>query len=285
MNYPTLSDIEIRWRTSGSGICIIVEGENEQADPWFYKQWFGDRSRELTFFPQDGWEKVAQAVIELRERGVIKKVYGIADRDFEAYIGIDEPFPQDGLLRTRKYTLENYQLDASCWFNWARQFTERQPWEGWHTVEEVQTHIETLYQECLILSAYNWTLYQAKKLNSEAFMGLPQKEREYSKHPKALKDRDVVEQLRIIQAKVTSDDDWGQIYTDQLHYLRTLSFTQLEEVVSGKYVLNLLHERFPLKISGKQAWDDILAAYMYHCPTPPDDLEDLVERILQDARS
>ena len=247
MNYPNLSDIEIRWRTSGSGICVIVEGETEQADPWFYNKWFGHRSRELTFFPQDGWEKVVQAVAELRETVGMKKVYGILDRDFETYIGPDEPFPQDGLLRTRKYTLENYLLDAPCWFNWARMFTERKPWEGWNTVEEVQAHIEALYQECLMLSAYNWTLYQAKQLNPGAFMDLPQKEREYYEHPKALKDRDVVEHLRIIQAKVTSDDDWGKIYTDQLRYLRTLSFMQLEEVVSGKYVLELMFERYPLQ--------------------------------------
>lgn len=286
MNYPNLSDIEIRWRKSGSGICVIVEGETEQADPWFYNQWFGDRSRELTFFPQGGWEKVAQAVTELRERVGIKKVYGIVDRDFEAYIGPDEPFPQDGLLRTCKYTLENYLLDAKCWFDWSQQFTQRTSWPEWDTVDDVQTFILHLYQECCDLSAYNWTLHYAKKIDKEAFKLIPEKERVYKSHPKALTNMgDLIHYLRSIQDKMEIEVDLGARYTSRIKELQTLRFPQLEEVISGKYVLTLLRERFPLKISGTRAWDDILDAYMYHCPTPPDDLKALVERILQDARS
>ena len=39
--YPTFTEIEVAWRASGSGLCIIVEGETELQDPWFYQQWFG----------------------------------------------------------------------------------------------------------------------------------------------------------------------------------------------------------------------------------------------------
>lgn len=66
MVYPTLSEIEVKWRASGSGVCIIVEGETELEDAWFYNYWFGNRSREVTFFPQDGWEIVVDAVMTLR---------------------------------------------------------------------------------------------------------------------------------------------------------------------------------------------------------------------------
>jgi hypothetical protein len=59
----------------------------------------------------------------------------------------------------------------------------------------------------------------------------------------------------------------------------------LEAAVSGKYVLKLLHERFPLQLSGNQAWDDVLGAYYNGCPNPHSDLVMLVDLILQDARS
>ena len=89
-SYPTLSDIEMRWRAAGSGVCVIVEGQTEQDDAWFYNYWFGDRARQVTFFPQNGWEHVVDAVAELRAR--FKMVYGIIDRDFETLVEA-EPFP------------------------------------------------------------------------------------------------------------------------------------------------------------------------------------------------
>ena len=107
MAYPTLSEIEVKWRASGSGVCIIVEGETELEDAWFYNYWFGNRSREVTFFPQDGWERVVDAVTTLRIKLDAKRVYGIVDRDFEENVVYD-PFPSHGILRTLKYTLENY---------------------------------------------------------------------------------------------------------------------------------------------------------------------------------
>jgi hypothetical protein len=63
--YPALSEIEIAWRKSGIGVCIIVEGETELEDAWFYKQWFDYRAKEISFFPQDGCEKVENAVAAL----------------------------------------------------------------------------------------------------------------------------------------------------------------------------------------------------------------------------
>lgn len=63
-SYPTISDIEMRWRASGSGVCVIVEGQTEQDDAWFYNRWFGNQAREITFFPQDGWTRVVDAVVE-----------------------------------------------------------------------------------------------------------------------------------------------------------------------------------------------------------------------------
>ena len=101
----SLTDIEAKWRAAGSGVCVIVEGETEQDDPWYYNKWFSDLAREVTFFHQDGWLQVVTAVAQLRQLLGEKKVYGIIDRDFET--PVYAPFPPDGLVRTQKYTLEN----------------------------------------------------------------------------------------------------------------------------------------------------------------------------------
>ena len=283
MVYPTLSDIEVKWRASGSGVCVIVEGETEQEDAWFYNTWFGDRAREVTFFPQDGWEQVVAAVASLRTRLGAKKVYGIIDRDFvDPTYG---PFPTDGVLRTRKYTLENYLLDHRCWFKLVHPHTLRDPKPGWDTEAEVRATIESLYRECIPLSAYNWTLRQAQNLNYAAFAGLPEKEKAYARHPKTLENwTDVPARLRGIQTRMGLPNDLGRLYTDRLAALQALTPADLEQVVTGKAVLTLLHERCRHPLS-KQMWDGILGAYVDTCPNPPTDLKTLVDLILGDACS
>ena len=285
ITYPTLSDIEVKWRASGSGVCVLVEGETELEDAWFYNTWFGSRAREITFFPQDGWEKVVDAVATLRARLGAKRVYGIIDRDFEEDISYP-PLPANGVLRTPKYTLENYLLDAECWCRYIHPHTLRDPKPGWNTPDEAQTTIESLYQECLSLSAYNWTLRQIRNLDYAAFKALPEADKSYCGHPKALENLgDVPTRLRHLQARMGLSDDLGQMYTGRLAVLRMLALGDLERVVSGKVVLKLLQERFPLRLSGRQAWDDVLSAYMYTCPDPPADLVTLVDLILKDAHS
>ena len=105
--YPTPTEIEIKWRKSGSGVCVIVEGETDLEDAWFYNQWFGDQAKQVTFFPQNGWTEVINAVAVLRTTLGDKSVYGIIDRDFSPRTTYP-PIPDDGILRTPKCTLENY---------------------------------------------------------------------------------------------------------------------------------------------------------------------------------
>lgn len=285
-SYPIISDIEMRWRASGSGVCVIVEGETEQHDAWFYNYWFGDRAREITFFPQDGWEHVVEAVAELRVRLGDRAVYGIIDRDFETVVGV-EPFPDSGVLRTPKYTLENYLLEAECWFKCIQPHTLRAPKPGWQTSGQVQTTIRGLYQQCLPLSAFNWTLKQARTADPAGFASLPRKDREFrGEHPKALTGLgDVSGHLRSLGARLNLAADLGFMYEERLAHLQGLPHDQLEEVVSGKFVHNLLSEQFPLKLSGERSWDDMLSAYLFHCPHPPADLRHLITAILSDARS
>jgi len=285
MNYPTLGEIEVKWRASRGGVCVLVEGETELEDAWFYNTWFGSRAREITFFPQDGWEQVVVAVTDLRPRLGAKCIYGIIDRDFEGQTDYP-PVPDDGILHTPKYTLENYLLDPECWFKYVQPLTLRTPKPGWNSPEEARATIEELYRECLPLSAFNWTLRQARELDHAAFKGLRDADRQYKEHPSALDNLgDVAGYLHGLQTQMGIADDLGQKYTDRLAHLQALSLANLEQVVSGKYVLNLLRERFPLQLSGRRAWDDVLGAYVHGCPNPHPDLSDLVELILQDAHA
>lgn len=279
-DYPTLTKIEAEWRAAKSGLCLIVEGETDQADPWFYQRWFGAASRRFTFFPQDGWEKVQTAVSALRASLGRRKVYGLIDRDFEPAPSYP-PLPPDGVVRTAKYTLENYLLDAECWFNTVHPFTLRQAKPGWNTLAETQTTIAELYRQCLSLSAYNWVLRQARTANPVGFATLP--DREYREHPRGL-PADTVGTLRAVQTHLGLTDDLGQLYLDRLAWLQDQPFTEWEQLVSGKYVLKLLRETFPLGLSGRQAWDDMLGAYMRECYEPPPDLVTLLEAIWQDAQ-
>ena len=284
-SYPTISDIEMRWRASGRGVCVIVEGQTEQDDAWFYGRWFGDRAREITFFPQNGWQHVIDAVAELRLRLGSKTVYGIIDRDFETAVGT-EPFPHSGVLRTPKYTLENYLLEAECWFKCIQPYTLRAAKPGWQTPAEVQTTLHDLHRQCISLSAFNWTLKQARSADPVGFATLPDKEGEYLEHPKALPGLgDVPDYLRHLNARLRLAVDLGQVYEERLAYLQSLSHDQLEEAVSGKFVHKLLFEQFPLKLSGQRSRDDMLSAYLFHCPHPPADLQRLVAAILDDAHS
>ncbi len=285
--YPTLTDIEIAWRTSGSGLCVIVEGETGLDDPWFYQQWFGNDARRFTFFPQDGWEKVEQAVAALRTTLGEKKVYGIRDRDFAPLIA-GQPFLDFlglGICLTPKYTLENYLLDPKCWLSLVRPYNQRTPKPGWNNLAEAKTTLTELYQQCLPLSAYNWILKKARGLNRVAFTALPEKDRIYKEHPKALANLDVPAHLRNLQAQMSLANDLSQMYSDQLAVLQSMPFPGWEEVVSGKYVLKLLQENFPLKLSGQKAWDDMLGAYMNQCPDPPDDLKNILDLIWEDSQS
>jgi hypothetical protein len=145
----------------------------------------------------------------------------------------------------------------------------------------VQVTLLGLYKECASLAAFNWTLRQARLLNPAAFHALRRSDQEYKEHPTALANLgDVSVFLRGLLPQATLGVDLGQMYQNRLAAIDDMPLADLERVVSGKYVLRLLYERFALRLSGRQAWDDVLGAYMFHCPEPPTDLERLVDLIL-----
>ena len=208
-------------------------------------------------------------------------MYGIIDRDFEPEVTYP-PVPVDGILRTRKYTLENYLLDADGWFNYVQMHMRRTPKPGWNTPVETQATLLELYRQCLPLSAYNWTLRQARRLNEAAFRLLPHKDQEYQEHPKFLTNIDVSAQLLKIQTALSLMDNLPLLYQTRLAQLQAMGTDEWPQVVSGKYVLKMLKETFPFRPA---TWDNVLQAYMSICYAPPDDLVSLLEIIRQDAHS
>ena len=110
--FPSVDELEIAI-TGKQGIAIIVEGDTFADDPFYYRKWFDTHSDDIAFYPQNGWTQVVTAVKALRERGLEIPVYGIIDRDFCEDHELDRDFETLGILRTPRYTLENYLLDPA----------------------------------------------------------------------------------------------------------------------------------------------------------------------------
>jgi len=287
--YQTPAEI-LKWLSfHPSSIAVIVEGESEQDDPRFYKHWFGNRATEVQFFPQDGCGRVEEAVSELRRTLSPKRVYGIIDRDF-APLAVFPPLPPDGIVRTRQYTLENYLLEADCWAVCARRYMGRMAVPGWNDRHALERHIVDLYRRCLPVSAYNWVLRQARQIDDRAFENLSPGSRQYKESPDALEALarnvgDVPSSLHTIQAQMGITEDLGRLYEERLTELQQQNLPEWQEAVSGKYVLKLFRQSFPMNIAEKDWKTYVLGAYLEECLDPPADLRVLIEAILADTHA
>lgn len=64
MNYLSLDQLLLKIR-SGNGLGVIIEGVTDGDDEWVYSQWFGHLAHLITFYPQDGYSRVYDAVAKL----------------------------------------------------------------------------------------------------------------------------------------------------------------------------------------------------------------------------
>lgn len=283
-SYHTPSEIEMNWRKTGSGLCIIVEGQIDRDDPWFYRFWFDNEARQFTFFPQDGWPQVETAVAYLREKLGSKKVYGLIDRDFHD-ISNQITMPSNGILRTPKYTLENYFLAPKAWYQYFEKY-KRNPERriGWLTIEDAVSTLTTYYHQCIPISAYNWILHEIKSTNIAAFAALSPNLQDYLKHPDALQGLDLSTRFQRISAQTgISCDDLNAKYSQRLSALDNMSLPELETIISGKYVLTLLKKTFVDYVTNK-GWEDVIGEVAGYCP-PPLDIQRLLDLIRQDSLS
>jgi len=283
--YPLVDELEVTIR-AGRGVAVIVEGQSAEEDPWFYGQWFGDRARQVTFFPQNGWARVVEAVAELRRRCPNIPIYGIIDRDFAEEGTLDADFATLGILRTSCYTLENYLLDPVCWAAVFRLIFRRQgsaP-NGWDQTERVQEHIEAAYRSCLDLAAYNRVIKTVGERYHELAQATADGDREYLHHPDAFTKIGPAARLAAWGQKMGCPEDLGARFHEYRAALETASPADLQKVVSGKHVLHVLQSRFPLlPRAGRFGLSHYLNLYLDRCPDPPADLTRIVERVIADV--
>lgn len=281
-SFPSVDELEKELST-GRGIAVMVEGNSPQDDPWFYGQWFGNRATEVAFYPQNGWYQVIAAVMELRARQIGIPVYGIIDRDFCEDRELEANFETSGILRTPRYTLENYLLDPACWATVFKRIFRRNPAaaRGWDDQQQVAGFIQTAYRDCLTLAAHNWMVGAI----TAKYASPTKPSREYLSNYRAMKDQEGV-LLSLVNwgAGIGASEDLRQMFDDKLAQLKIASVEVLAQQVSGKYVLERLLDlspgsptktRFPL--------DHYLNLYMESCSTPPVDLVKLIERIISHA--
>lgn len=259
---------------AGAGIIVMVEGETERDDAWFYQQWFGDLAREIRFFPQNGWAKVLTAVRDLREALPRHAIYGIVDRDFTEQAIVDHQFeqcPADGIFRTPYYTLENALLEPAGWLAVVHRFARGAP-SGWGTEDEVAAHLAEAYRRCLPVAAFNRVVHEEHRRTSHS------RTLEYLHHPNAAKD--AAERLRRWGRERECVHDLGDAFEQTLMALDTMQPEAYAARVTGKAVLIALCDRLNAALPrGGIPTEYLKDAYLREHPTPPADLVRLIETI------
>jgi hypothetical protein len=247
--YKSLDELEIVLR-SGAGIAIICEGEDYREDEFFYKEWFGDLGRMVTFHAQDGWKYVQDAVKELRRRGTPVPVYGILDRDFtpdEELARQSEPSFDGTCYRLARYDLESYLLDPEGWLGVLRRVLWRREGrvaEGWDTVDAVADRIRGFYREALPIGAHNWTVRRLADAHGAqpSFVG-----RSYVTAVQALATVNAEDALATWASAFGAQDTAREVYRERLAFLRAREddLDELRKHVSGKLVFQELHRTIP----------------------------------------
>ena len=146
---------------AGRSVIVIVEGETDEKDAWFYQRWFDQRATEVTFLPQNGWEKVVVAVQDLRGQLPMRQVFGLIDRDHadDAVIAAQRGArPADGVFRTERFTLENHFLEPDLLFRYLRQVHRGQPPAPCGSAADLAAIVRQEYERCVPLSAFNLAL-------------------------------------------------------------------------------------------------------------------------------
>ena len=278
---PTVDEIEALAR-SGNGLIVIVEGDDYTQDPFYYERWFG--ASDIAFFPQDGWIQVKSAVETLRTRTRNQRyVYGIIDRDFCSDTELESLFQSSGVLRTTRYTLENYLLDADTWAAVFRQVYMRDPMraQDWGDPSAVSARIESAYRANLPVSAYNYIVNDVNVRYPERSRSST---RAYAVH--ANEATNSATQLRIWQKELGISDDLESLFRARLDTLRNATLEEWATCVTGKPVLRSLHAMMPPSFPGNRRYDlDLfLNLYMSVTSRAPDDLSRLIDRITEHAR-
>jgi hypothetical protein len=281
-----------RWELGRNGLCVVVEGQTPADDPYFFNQWFGGRYPRITFYHQNGYTKVVEAVTELRTKLTLTpmgkpRVYGITDRDFR------EPFPEgdmppDGVLCMTKCMLENYFLDSQAWsaYLWTtihrktlRQELDIHLWANQEiTAQHFQAKIEELYRLNLEVAAYNWTLFKIKQRFQPPHPLFPGNFPADLDFPEQYTSQRLADFARISGLDLT---EITHIFTTRHTFLQQQDIDALANYVQGKALYSQFFHKYllsELRIRGKDKHDAAAEALKYSS-LPPRDLERLVSFI------
>ncbi len=284
MSLPSVEEILQR---TGSGIAVIVEGESEKDDPYFYGRWFGGHAKTFTFFAGGNWQGVINSVQKLRQEIPSLPVFGIIDRDYaddDEWEAFNAQFPQTHVLKMPKFTLENYLLNPEGWFRVFCLIFRNNPPSGWDSPKAIEQKIREAYKNCLPLAAHNWVIKFGNEHYKDRAEQTPERERKYLEHPDALKGLDPESKLRQWGEKIGSVEDFGNLYRERLNCLQEMTPDEWTKFVSGKFVLRILHRQFPRRPGrGQFDIDHYLDLYLDKYPQPPKDLDDILQKIRQMA--
>ncbi len=270
---------EVKQRT-GNGIAVCVEGDSYEDDAAYYRQWFESQASRVRFFPADGWREVKRAVADYRTVLGDVPVYGILDRDFTPADRLDAELETEGILRTSRFTLENYLLDPNCWAQLFRSIYITSPAgapDGWGDADTVRARIDAAMTsaQCKAASAFNFVVWRV----SEQVPVLKLSDLRYIEHINEANDRGRLEQkLQDIVRDNVNSADLLEIYAQRLQALDSMTPVQLHEVVSGKHILQKLLPEFPKRHRGISI-KELKERYIDKCVAVPEDMAHLVERI------
>jgi len=238
MNYLSLDQLLIKIR-SGSGLGVVIEGVNDGDDEWVYSQWFGHLAHLVTFYPQDGYSKVYDAVEKLNCNQNKQLLVGIIDRDFTTELEIKaqfEPNFKEHVYKTQRYTLENYLLEPEGWFKIAQLFWRNNLPKGYRSIEECDETLAKTFEAFLPAAAYNWMVWDISRQYN------PKTHLEYKDWPNLDPEKLYMNLLIYCRNEELPDPDEYPLRLELLKNKRKL----WHQKVSGKMVFQYLTETFPV---------------------------------------
>jgi hypothetical protein len=263
---------------AGQGTIVVVEGEHSNEDQYYYTRWFGNIATQVSFFAQNGWVKVTSAVADLRMQLQNRKIFGIIDRDFAPLALLasqSTSLPADGILRTQKYTVENYLLEAVGWLSVVRTLMRGAPPPPYASVSEIETRIQEAYVACLELAARNRVIH-------DEHLRVPTGGIPYREHPDALRGNPPERELLTWEGQRPTPPPKSLVaaYLEHLADLRAASLAVLEETVTAKAALKVFLQRLKQTVAMSVADDILISMYIDAHTTPPSDLQILINRLL-----
>ncbi len=277
---------------NGAACAVLVEGEEQGSDAWILRYILKEViSQEITFHGRDGRANLLAELPEFASRLPNGKVAAVLDRDFTDEETVELTYAPDysgHIFYWRRYCIENYLLEPA----WIAEVVETFYMHQSDKVPETLRSVETIEKFLLDWSqrlapqvAGNWTIWV---LNSEV--------RRHNLPVKVEPFDDLFERNPdwVLEKLVQFYGGWGGAlpelfspeaiqsrFNDTLNIVsaKIQALTSLQQVVSGKILVNAVHKELP---APKPTKDQIRNRLMQNASKQaPEDIRTLIiDRIL-----